>query len=78
MKLPRDVSGAELTKVLCRHFGYRPVHQEGSHLILVVDTPSHRLSVPQHPNLRIGTLNAILRSVAEARGVAKEDILAKL
>jgi hypothetical protein len=23
MKLPRDLSGAELIKLLCKHFGYR-------------------------------------------------------
>ncbi len=79
MKLPRDLSGVELAKLLCRHFGYRQVNQEGSHVILQTDTPrSHRLSVPAHPVLRLGTLNAILRAVAEAKGIAKEDILARL
>lgn len=34
MKLPRDLSGAELAKVLCKHYGYRQVNQEGSRLIL--------------------------------------------
>ena len=26
MKLPRDLSGAELIKLLCKHFGYRRVN----------------------------------------------------
>ncbi len=30
MKLPRDLSGAELIKLLCNHHGYRRVNQEGS------------------------------------------------
>ena len=34
MKLPRDLSGAELIKLLCKHIGYRRVNQEGSHVIL--------------------------------------------
>ena len=34
MKLPRDLSGAELIKLLCKHFGYRRVNQEGIHVIL--------------------------------------------
>jgi len=38
----------------------------------------HRLSVPDHKPLRIGTLNAILREVAAAKGVTREDILATL
>ena len=76
MKLPRDLSGADLIKVLCKHYGYRRLHQEGSHVILETDTPRHhRLSVPNHSPLRLGTLNAILRAVAEVQGVEKEDIL---
>ncbi|HYT59875.1 MAG TPA: type II toxin-antitoxin system HicA family toxin [Haliangiales bacterium] len=79
MKLPRDLNGAELIKVLCRHFGYRKVNQEGSHVILQTDTPQHhRLAVPDHNPLRLGTLNAILNTVARAKGVEKGDILDKL
>ncbi len=37
MKLPRDLSGGELVKLLCRDFGYRRVNQEGSHIILVAN-----------------------------------------
>jgi hypothetical protein len=31
--------------------------------------------VPAHASLRIGTLNAILRAVAEHKGVTREDLL---
>jgi predicted RNA binding protein YcfA (HicA-like mRNA interferase family) len=76
MKLPRDLSGAELIKLLCKHHDYRRVNQEGSHVILETDSPRHhRLAVPDHNPLRIGTLNAILRAVAEVKGLKKEDIL---
>ena len=79
MKLPRDLSGVALAKLLCKHFGYRQVNQEGSHMLLQTDTPrSHRLSVPAHPALRPGTLNAILRAVADAKGIEKADILNRL
>ena len=78
MKLPRDISGDRLAKVLCRHFGYRVIQQNGSHLILQADCPSHRISVPQHLTLRLGTFNAILRAVAKARRVDKDDVLLKL
>ena len=45
-------------------------------MILETDSPRHhRLAVPDHNPLRIGTLNAILRAVAEVKGVKKEDIL---
>ncbi len=76
MKLPRDLSGAELIKLLCKHHGYRQLDQEGSHVILQTETPRHhRLAVPNHNPLRIGTLNSILRAVAEAKGIEKEDVL---
>ena len=79
MKLPRDLSGAELIKLLCKHFGYRRVNQEGSHVILETTEPrQHRISIPDHAPLRIGTLNAILRAIATAKGVEKEDILRHL
>jgi hypothetical protein len=41
MKLPRDLSGADLTKLLCKHHDYRRVNQEGSHVILQTETPRH-------------------------------------
>ena len=79
MKLPRDIHGRELVAVLCRDWGYRVVHQAGSHIILETDTPAHhRVSVPAHKPLRIGTLNAILRSVAAAKQCMRETILAGL
>ena len=59
MKLPRDLSGRQLAQTLTRHFGYREVNRVGSHIILQTDTPKHhRVSVPDHHPVRIGTLNA--------------------
>jgi predicted RNA binding protein YcfA (HicA-like mRNA interferase family) len=79
MKLPRDLSGAKLIKLLCKHYGYRRVNQEGSHVILETNTPRpHRISIPDHSPLRIGTLNAILKAVASLHGVESEDILGRL
>jgi predicted RNA binding protein YcfA (HicA-like mRNA interferase family) len=79
MKLPRDLSGVELAKALCKHHAYLEVHQVGSHIILQTDSPtSHRIAIPAHPNLRIGTLNAILRAVAAHKGISREEILSHL
>ena len=79
MKLPRDLSGAQLIKILTKHYGYRRVNQEGSHVIKETDSPRrHRLAVPDHNPLRIGTLNAILRAVANAKAVDKDAILSRL
>ena len=47
MKLPRDLGAAELINILCKHYGYRRVNQEGSHVILEANTPrQHRISIP--------------------------------
>ena len=79
MKLPRDISGRDMVKALCRHWGYRQVHQAGSHIILQTDTPiHHRLSVPDHTPLRLGTFHGILRAVAQAKHVDREAILKSL
>jgi len=36
------------------------------------------VSIPDHDTLRIGTLNAILRSVAEAKGIGRAEILSRV
>ncbi len=79
MKVPRDLSGAQLIKVLCRDWGYRQLHQEGSHVILQTEMPGHqRLSVPNHNPLRVGTLNSIVRAVAAHKGVDRQAVLDSL
>jgi predicted RNA binding protein YcfA (HicA-like mRNA interferase family) len=79
MKLPRDLSGAQLIKTLCRDWDYQMIHQEGSHIILQTKTPRHqRLSIPNHNPLRIGTLNSILKTVAVHKGVERQTLLESL
>jgi predicted RNA binding protein YcfA (HicA-like mRNA interferase family) len=79
MKVPRDVSGAQLIKTLCRDWDYQMLNQEGSHVILQTKTPGHqRLSAPNHNPLRIGTLNGILRTVAAHKGVDRQALLDSL
>ncbi len=79
MKLPRDLSGERLIRLLCRNWDYRRIGQVGSHVSLATDSPSHqRIVVPNHKALRVGTLHAILRAVAAHKDVAKEDILSTL
>ena len=34
MKIPRDLSGADLVRTLCRDWGYQRIHQVGSYIIL--------------------------------------------
>ena len=74
-----DVSGRALIKALAKNWGYREVHQVGSHIFLETDEPTpHRIVVPDHKSLRVGTLNGILRSVARHKGVSREQVLSGL
>jgi predicted RNA binding protein YcfA (HicA-like mRNA interferase family) len=75
MRLPRDLSGAQLIRVLGK-LGYVPTRQTGSHVRLSCTAPAqHHVTIPLHDPLRIGTLAAILASVAEAHGMAREVLL---
>lgn len=79
MKLPRNLSGEHFIRSLCRSWGYRRTGQVGSHVVLETDSPSHqRIVVPAHKSLRVGTLNAILRSVAGHKAVSRVEILRSL
>ena len=79
MKIPRDLSGQELADVLCRRWDYTRVHQVGSHIVLETSEPSHqRIAVPALGVLRVGTLNAILRVVAQHKGVSRQALVESL
>lgn len=76
MKLPRDVSEQRLARTLIAKWGYREVNRVGTHIILQTEEPMHhRLFVPAHTSLRVGTLNAILRDVALAKNASRDEII---
>ncbi|MFH1676523.1 MAG: type II toxin-antitoxin system HicA family toxin [bacterium] len=75
MKLPRNLSGERLSKILIKH-GYRPAHSSGSHLRLFhPGPPKHSVTIPMHAVLKVGTLNAILTAVAKHLKTDKNSIL---
>ncbi len=79
MRIPRDVSGARLADILCRKWAYVRVHQVGSHIILETEQPAHhRIAIPDHDPLRLGTFSSILRTVAQHKGVERDSIIADL
>jgi predicted RNA binding protein YcfA (HicA-like mRNA interferase family) len=79
LKLPRDLSGRELAKLLQR-FGYAVVRQEGSHLRLLSNYKGfpHLITIPNHPELKIGTLRAIVRLVADYLQLESADLIRDL
>ena len=78
MRLPRDLTGAELAVLLGR-YGYKITRQTGSHMRLTTMMGGeHHITIPAHNPLRIGTLNGILRDVAEHLAIPREALLSSL
>lgn len=78
MRLPRDLTGAELVRQLSK-LDYRQTCHSGSHVRLTCDVPhQHHVTIPLHDPLRIGTLSAILGDVAEAQGIRRDVLLERL
>ena len=78
MKLPRDLTGQELSKAL-EKLGYAVDRQAGNHIRLTTsENGEHHITVPNHSPIKVGTLNAILRDVANHFGVDREELLRKL
>lgn len=76
MKIPRDISGAELINVLCRHFDYTKIHQVGSHVILQTEEPGSSSNCYSESCLvKNRKFDSVLRAVATAKRVEKKDIL---
>ena len=58
-KLPTDLSGREVRATLERA-GFVFRRQAGSHMVLGRDIPHARVVVPDHRQIRIGTLRRIV------------------
>jgi len=64
MKLPRDISASQLIRAL-RPLGYAVTRQTGSHIRVTTDHDGqHHETIPNHSPLKVGTVLAILKSVA--------------
>lgn len=78
MKMPRDLSGLELIKLL-KPFGYEIVRQTGSHIrIRTLKNGEHFETIPRHNPIKIGTLNDILGSIADHFSLEKEALIRQL
>ena len=79
MRLPRDISGDEMVRLLRRRYGYQFTRQVGSHMQLTttIKGTEHHVSVPRHRYVKVGTLRTILTRVGnyleiDARQVRRE------
>ncbi|OGO17586.1 MAG: hypothetical protein A2Z15_08590 [Chloroflexi bacterium RBG_16_50_11] len=79
MKLSRDISGDELTRLL-KKYGYQISRQTGSHIRLTstVKNTEHHITIPRQESLKIGTLNSILNEIAAYLEMDKKSLVKDL
>ena len=65
-----NISGKDVVKAFQR-FDWQVVGQVGSHVVMAKEGIRVNLSVPQHKELSIGTLRALIRNA----GLTTEDFL---
>jgi predicted RNA binding protein YcfA (HicA-like mRNA interferase family) len=78
-KIPRDISGRDLTKLLDR-YGYKIVRETGSHirLVSIYRGTEHKITIPDHQSIKIGTLNSILYDISEYLKLSKQELTKEL
>ena len=77
MKLPRAI-GKELVAAL-RELGNEITRQSGSHIRLTQQVHgTHHVTIPDHRPLKVGTLSAILRDVAQHHGLDRDELVDRL
>ena len=78
-RIPRDISGKELAK-LRRKYDYKIERRGGSHIRLVSHSKGfeHKIIIPDHESIKIGTLNNILNDLADYLKMTKEKLIEEL
>jgi predicted RNA binding protein YcfA (HicA-like mRNA interferase family) len=75
MRIPRDISGIDLAKRL-KKYGYTITRQTGSHIRLTTyQNGEHHITIPQHKDLRVGTLSAIMSDLADHFSISRDDLI---
>ena len=78
MRLPRDISSTELTKIVHK-LGYQVSRQKGSHIRLTTyKGGEHHITIPNHHSIRLGTLSSIITDIASHFKKSKEEIAAEI
>lgn len=62
-----------------RRWATRPTRQSGSHIRLTCEAPrQHHITIPNHDQLRVGTLAAILGDVAAHHALDRDVLVERL
>ena len=80
MRMPRDLSGADLVQLLSRRYGFKLRRSRGSHMTVTLATATgeHSVTVPRHRNLRVGTLGQIVSDVSAFVGLPEDVVRREL
>mgnify|MGYP001338954271 FL=1 len=78
-KMPRDISGRELAKLL-HIYKYKIEREKGSHIRLVSThkQSEHKITIPDHQPIKIGTLNNILTDISSYLEISKQELINEL
>jgi predicted RNA binding protein YcfA (HicA-like mRNA interferase family) len=78
MRLPRDLTGKKLAKIV-EVLGYRIERQTGSHIRLTTSkNGEHHITIPNHSPIKIGTLNATLKDIANHFETTRDNLIDQL
>jgi predicted RNA binding protein YcfA (HicA-like mRNA interferase family) len=78
MKLPRDLSAAQVVRGLGR-LGYAVTRKKGSHIRLTTQrNGEHHVTLPDHNPLKVGTLAGIVADVGEHLGLDRDALLREM
>jgi predicted RNA binding protein YcfA (HicA-like mRNA interferase family) len=79
MKIPRDISSDNLIQLL-KKYDYKITHQTGSHVRLTpnIKNIEHHITIPKHKDLKIGTLNNILKDTSGYLEIDKDNLIQNL
>lgn len=79
-RIPRDISGRDLLKLLSKKYGYKLEREAGSHMRLtsLFTGSEHKITIPDHSNIKIGTLNNILKDISSHLKITKDDLIKEL
>ena len=78
MKLPRDLTGQKLASSL-ETLGYAIDRQTGSHVRLTTqENGEYHVTIPNHSPIKIGTLNAILKDIANHFESDRDELIKRL
>ena len=76
MKIPRNLTGEMLAKILSRKLNYEVTRQKGSHIRLTTQEPfEFHITIPNHSPLKVGTLSSILKDIASHHLITKDELM---